>query len=351
MKWVVYYSVFILFLLGCSPARESLTPQSVYDSNQKAQNLQEWLASGQTPEKLFSLWRTSGTPSAEVCRQLVSLDSIQISLFEDEIRSEKNADLVVNCKIDLLEKLDLYWNEQMKRLRVEGNGAKPTTGVIPLDTELYPKIVNQKLSIGQVVLTFDDGPSTWTPKFLTLLKKYNVKAHFFLLGKSAKTYPETVKQMALDGHEIGNHSHSHACLAQTRSCRGNASHSSTTEAGVMEIIRGNQAIIDVLGWVAPFFRFPYGEGDAQLREYLKNQKMTEFFWSLDTEDWKAQSLVKLYRKTTYEIGLRRKAVILFHDRLRNTYEALEPILIWLAENKYEVVTYHATNFENGHWKK
>jgi peptidoglycan/xylan/chitin deacetylase (PgdA/CDA1 family) len=59
---------------------------------------------------------------------------------------------------------------------------------------------------GRVALTFDDGPDpVYTPQILEILKKYQVKACFFLVGSKARTNPELVRQIVKAGHEIGNH--------------------------------------------------------------------------------------------------------------------------------------------------
>ena len=58
-------------------------------------------------------------------------------------------------------------------------------------------------------LTFDDGPSLVTPKILDILNKENVKASFFVIGKSVEAHPEIVKRAYDEGHYIANHTYSH----------------------------------------------------------------------------------------------------------------------------------------------
>src|SRR3954467_547503 len=66
----------------------------------------------------------------------------------------------------------------------------------------------------QVALTFDDGPDPkWTPKVLDILKAANVKAAFFLGGANAEEYPDLVRRIVAEGHEIGNHTYYHPNLA------------------------------------------------------------------------------------------------------------------------------------------
>src|SRR5271167_1942643 len=58
-----------------------------------------------------------------------------------------------------------------------------------------------------IALTFDDGPSTSTPEVLDLLKKYDVKATFFMMGSRVTQYPEFARRVLQEGHMIGNHSY------------------------------------------------------------------------------------------------------------------------------------------------
>ena len=60
-----------------------------------------------------------------------------------------------------------------------------------------------------VALTFDDGPSPDTENLLDVLNDENVRATFFLIGKNVEQYPETVRRIVRENHEIGNHSFSH----------------------------------------------------------------------------------------------------------------------------------------------
>ncbi|MCZ9337977.1 polysaccharide deacetylase family protein, partial [Streptomyces sp. TRM76130] len=65
-----------------------------------------------------------------------------------------------------------------------------------------------------LVLTFDDGPDpTWTPKVLDVLKKYDAHAVFFVTGTMASRYPELVKRMVDEGHEVGLHTFNHPDLS------------------------------------------------------------------------------------------------------------------------------------------
>ena len=62
----------------------------------------------------------------------------------------------------------------------------------------------------KIALTFDDGPHPiLTPRILSILEKYQIKATFFIVGENAKNYPLVVEQILNQGHEIGNHTYTH----------------------------------------------------------------------------------------------------------------------------------------------
>ncbi|SHI78401.1 Polysaccharide deacetylase [Cruoricaptor ignavus] len=71
---------------------------------------------------------------------------------------------------------------------------------------LHGKITAEKI----VALTFDDGPTEFTPKILQTLNDFNAKATFFCVGKQAKIHPKIFQQIIANGHQIGNHTYSHS---------------------------------------------------------------------------------------------------------------------------------------------
>jgi cellulose synthase/poly-beta-1,6-N-acetylglucosamine synthase-like glycosyltransferase/peptidoglycan/xylan/chitin deacetylase (PgdA/CDA1 family)/spore germination protein YaaH len=68
---------------------------------------------------------------------------------------------------------------------------------------------------GLIALTFDDGPDPkWTPAILDILKRENVPATFFVIGKNGQAYPELMRRLVNEGHEIGNHTYTHPNLGE-----------------------------------------------------------------------------------------------------------------------------------------
>lgn len=98
-----------------------------------------------------------------------------------------------------------------------------------------------------IALTFDDGPNPpYTDQLLDILKRHDVRATFFLVGKNVEQHPDTVKRMAADGHVIGNHTYSHSFLTNFSKRRL-----------VHELNRSQQVIASVTGISPTFARTPW----------------------------------------------------------------------------------------------
>ncbi len=107
-----------------------------------------------------------------------------------------------------------------------------------------------------VALTFDDGPDpTWTPKILAVLKRHNVKATFFMIGEQVGDYPDLVRKVYADGHEIGSHSFTHPNMAHV-----------SEERVRLELAATQRAFEAVLGHSVVLFRPPYN-ADSEPKSY------------------------------------------------------------------------------------
>jgi len=105
---------------------------------------------------------------------------------------------------------------------------------------------------GLLALTFDDGPDPrWTPAILDILKREGVPATFFIIGKNGQAYPDLVRRMANEGHEIGNHTFTHPNLGEIPA--------SLTE---LELNATQRLIESLIGRSTVLFRPPYF-GDAE----------------------------------------------------------------------------------------
>lgn len=200
---------------------------------------------------------------------------------------------------------------------------------------------------GQVAFTFDDGPhDLYTHEILKALKDANVRATWFTKGQMVRLYPEVLKDIAKEGHSIGTHTNTHLCQAQKEICRkNNGGKVLTISESIADIAAGHQAVQDVLGWVSPFFRFPYGEGSPELKEFLKVSGTGEFFWNVDSNDWRTYQPDKSPRTSVHvvedvvkQVKATKRGILLFHDVHKRTAVAMPAILNRLhAEGMQPVV--------------
>jgi peptidoglycan-N-acetylglucosamine deacetylase len=175
-----------------------------------------------------------------------------------------------------------------------------------------------------IALTFDDGPGTNTPQILAALKEAGVRATFFLCGCNAERHPEIARQIAADGHEIGNHTFSHLRLLGRSPGRI-----------AWEIDRAQKVIGQATGRQPNLFRPPYGLRWFGLFPILRQHKLVLVMWSLNARDWRssaAQIIERVVRKT------KPGSIVLLHDGMppgetgdrSATAEALPAILHTLA---------------------
>ena len=172
-------------------------------------------------------------------------------------------------------------------------------------------------------LTFDDGPHpVYTEALLDGLKKRNVKATFFLIGKSAEKYPELVKRMAEEGHLIGNHTMNHVQL-----------NLQSYEQALEEIREGNDIICQLTGQLPQYIRPPFGEWSEDLSEEVN---MTAVLWDVDPCDWKVQNTQTIVSRVlkNFENG----DIILLHDVYQSSVDAALELIDIMQAKGYEFAT-------------
>jgi peptidoglycan/xylan/chitin deacetylase (PgdA/CDA1 family) len=184
------------------------------------------------------------------------------------------------------------------------------------------------LADGEVVLTFDDGPSrTYTRPILETLAAHCTRATFFMLGRMALADPQMVKDVAAKGHTIANHTWSHANLQSLSQDRVQD-----------EIELGFSAVQHALGKpIAPFFRFPYLRHTPLALSHLGGRKIATFGIDVDSRDFQTREAPALYDRVMRDLTANRKGIILFHDIHASTARALPRILEELKWRGFRVV--------------
>ncbi len=184
-----------------------------------------------------------------------------------------------------------------------------------------------------VALTFDDGPDeTFTPQILDILKKYNIKATFFVVGEKVGYNKKLIKREIDEGHEIGNHTYTHINVSKNGYNKIKK-----------EIVDTQDAIKSVTGIYPKLFRPPYRAISKDMCEIIRQNDMNIVLWSyVDARDWSNPGVSSIVK--TIEDGVQNGCIILLHDynKVRTsksqTIEALEIMIPDLLKKGYKFVT-------------
>uniref|UniRef100_A0AAU2V0J0 Polysaccharide deacetylase family protein n=1 Tax=Streptomyces sp. NBC_00003 TaxID=2903608 RepID=A0AAU2V0J0_9ACTN len=178
-----------------------------------------------------------------------------------------------------------------------------------------------------VSITIDDGPSpVWTPKMLAVLKQYNVKATFCMIGPQAKATPDLVKQIVAAGHRLCDHTVSHDEAMNKKPVAYQSS----------EVLDAQKMIEDAAdGAKVQYFRAPGGAFTPDNRHIAAGHGMRPLGWNVDTKDWKQPGTAAIVKTVKQEI--KNGPIVLFHDgggERAQTVAALKEVLPWLAQQGY-----------------
>lgn len=176
-----------------------------------------------------------------------------------------------------------------------------------------------------IALTFDDGPSAHTERLLDIFEKNGGKGTFFVLGNLIKGRESTLKRIARQGHEIGNHSWSHRQFTKL-------DEKELTD----QIMMTRAKIYDVTGQNCVIVRPPYGACNDDVRAAGKELGVSYVNWSVDTLDWKTKNAKAIYNETMK--NAKDGSIILFHDLHKTTVDAMEKIIPELIDQGYQLVT-------------
>ncbi|MGN6608841.1 MAG: polysaccharide deacetylase family protein, partial [Jatrophihabitans sp.] len=156
-----------------------------------------------------------------------------------------------------------------------------------------------------IVLTFDDGPSHWTPRILDVLEQYHVPATFFVIGESVGGRADILRRMVADGDEIGVHTFTHPDLGTVGATRER-----------LELQSTQLAIASATGYLTDLLRLPYSStptaiDSGQWRAVRRAGPYRVVFTDLDTRDWARPGPAAIVRAATPEGDA--GAVVMLHD--------------------------------------
>ena len=164
----------------------------------------------------------------------------------------------------------------------------------------------------------------YTDEILNVMQTYNVKCTFFMVEFWAKKYPDYVKKIVEQGHEIGTHSCSHKYMSKL-----------TKSQIELELKQSCDTIESISSKKVTLFRPPYGDYNNQLIEVANSLNLKTIQWSIDTLDWKNYSADKIAQKVIK--NAKSGAIILCHNNGLHTAEALPKIFEVLISQGYTFV--------------
>ncbi|MBR2876607.1 MAG: polysaccharide deacetylase family protein [Clostridia bacterium] len=178
----------------------------------------------------------------------------------------------------------------------------------------------------QISVTFDAAWSAEdTDEILEILNKYNARATIFVVGSWVDENPEAVKKFYDAGHEIANHSDTHKLFSKA-----------SRQEVIKEIETCNKKIEAITGEKVKLVRAPSGDYDNKSIEVTDALGMKMIQWSVDSLDWKKLSAQEMYSRVISKTE--NGSILLFHNGVENTPEALRMILEKLKNDGYEFVT-------------
>ncbi|MEV6838288.1 polysaccharide deacetylase family protein [Streptomyces sp. NPDC051133] len=177
-----------------------------------------------------------------------------------------------------------------------------------------------------IALTFDAGPSENSARLLDILKEKKVPATFFLLGKRhIDKYPELVRRMAAEGHEVASHTWDHKILTRI------------SDAQIREELkRPDDAIERLIGRRPTLMRPPQGRTDSNVHRIAKEEGLAEVLWSVTAKDYTTNDSALITKRVLDQAS--RDGIILLHDIYPGTVPAVPGIIDALKQRGYVFVT-------------
>lgn len=178
-----------------------------------------------------------------------------------------------------------------------------------------------------VYITFDDSPDeNETPLVLDVLKKYDVKATFFIIGEKGKKNIEILKKISDQGHVLGNHSYSHRNFFPLKS----------RKKIIEEIERTDAIIKSVKPTEGIYFRPPFGVTNPPVAKAIKRLNTCTIGWSLKSLDTVIKDHDKLLKRLIR--NTRPGYIVLLHDPVKNIHVVLDKYIEYLKKNNYNFDT-------------
>lgn len=189
----------------------------------------------------------------------------------------------------------------------------------------------------KIALTFDCAwGNSNTDELLEILSEANARATFFVTGEFCDSYPTDVKKLSAAGHSVQNHSDKHSHM---KGMNINSFIDDTKACG--------QKIAALTGKEPSFYRAPYGEYDDSAITTAEGMGYKVIQWSADSIDWEDPDVPTIKKRILDKVS--SGGILLFHNDLKNTQEALPTLITELKQRGYELVTIDELVYERDYY--
>ncbi len=190
----------------------------------------------------------------------------------------------------------------------------------------YHKLIHGDPAIRAVALTFDDGPHPkYTPQLLAILKRYHVKATFFVVGEMAEKYPYLIREENAAGHIVGNHTYHHLNLTRM-----------PDDEARVEWQAASDVIKSILGKAPLYCRPPGGDYDRKVITAATQTGMKTVLWTDDPGDYASPGDKTIETRVLDRIG--NGGIILLHDGVQQTVDVLPQMIETLQKKGFKFQT-------------
>ncbi|HHT50468.1 MAG TPA: polysaccharide deacetylase family sporulation protein PdaB [Eubacteriaceae bacterium] len=206
-----------------------------------------------------------------------------------------------------------------------------TQGMTP---KVFQAFINQNRKIPiysvdtqekKIAISFDAAwGDEFTQEILDILKKYDIKSTFFLVGFWVDNYPHQVKKIHQYGHEIGNHSTTHPDLAKI-----------SKEEIIHELNVTGEKIEKIIGEKPILFRPPFGSYNDTLINTAEELGYYTIQWDVDSLDWKEEGVEPIIQRVKSKV--QNGSIVLFHNNAKYMTKALPSLIEALYEENYKIV--------------
>ena len=159
---------------------------------------------------------------------------------------------------------------------------------------------------------------------LKTLKQNNIKVTFFMVGDWVEKFPEAVKKIYNEGHEIGNHSLTHPHVNNL-----------SLEENIEQIKKCSEKIKAITGNTTTLYRAPYGEYNNTVIEAAKSANHNAIQWNLDSLDYEKLTGEQMWNRIKDKLS--KGSIILFHNGTEHTADSLDMIIKNIKSRGFEIV--------------